>query len=572
MLKSLYAKNFALISEVQVTFEKGLNVITGETGAGKSILLGALGGILGDKMGKDMIRSGEEKCILEAELDNLNSDELNKIFLENDIEYDDNGILIRREISQNGRSRSFVNDTPVPLSVLVDIGDLLVDLHGQHQHQLLLQTRRHIDYLDAYGIDSSLLSNVKRAYSDFIETRHQLEELRRKEQQLIQSRDLLQFQLKEISAVDPQPGEDEELEGEERILRNAELLYELCNSLLFELYEKEGSVSEVLRKSEQNLNKLADIDPAFASMKKECFDSRIVIDELANSLRNYIEGITFDPGRLENIRQRLASLSGLKKKYHGTIDAILQHKEKAARELALIENLDDKIVELENEIEKKRTVLAQLCKTLSEKRRATGKELAAAVTEHLFGLGMPNARFETSQTFKGTEKDNYIIIDGERIEVGPKGIDKIEFIISTNPGEELKPLSHVASGGEISRIMLALKALLARADQIPVLVFDEIDIGISGRIAQAVGKSLRRLAGTHQVICITHLPQIASMAHHHFLVEKRVEGNATKTNIRKLDDNERVHQVAQLFGGETVTDAHILSAAELIKEAENFAN
>ncbi|NIA31536.1 MAG: DNA repair protein RecN, partial [Actinobacteria bacterium] len=302
-----------------------------------------------------------------------------------------------------------------------------------------------------------------------------------------------------------------------------------------------------------------------------CENARIIIDEMANSLQQYSGAITFDPQRLENIRLRLAVLAGLKKKYGGTIDAILESKASAENELSLIENIDGKLEATQQAIDHERNSLGKLSLLLSEKRSAAAQKLAKNVSEELANLGMPKAQFIVSQRYNESIRAHFVTVNERRVEVRAKGIDKIEFLISANPGEEVKPLSSVASGGEISRIMLALKSLLAEIDKVPVLIFDEIDIGISGRIAQAVGRSLRKLAFSHQLVCITHLPQIASMAHHHFLVEKKDDGMKTQTTIRKLLQEERPVQIAQLFGGEHVTDAHLQSASDLIKESENLA-
>lgn len=571
MLLSLYAKNFALIHELRVEFGSGLNIITGETGAGKSILIGALGSILGDNLKKEIIRFGQEKCIIEAEFDKNYSNELLLLFQNKNIDVDENGILIRREITSAGRSRCFVNDSPVSLTTLVELGNFLVDLHGQHQHQLLLQTRRHIDYLDDFGQFEELKEKVKKTFSDFVAKQKELTDLLTNQIKLVQTRDQLEFQLLEIEKINPQINEDNVLQSEEKILKNSELLFETCSSLLNDLYEKDGSVLEVLKKSEQSFSTLLEIDSTFNNYKKECLDSRLILDELINSLRDYLEGISFEPARLESIRLRLAELNGIKKKFGGTIDAILEFQEKARQELDLIENLDDKIETLQNEIENRRNLLQKYVFELSDIRQLEGSKISELVAIELAQLGMPFSSFKISQTRKEADKEPFVKEGPQSIKVSANGIDNIEFLISTNEGEELKPLAAIASGGEISRIMLALKTLLAKADKVPVLVFDEIDIGISGRTAQAVGRKLRKLATSHQVVCITHLPQIASMAQNHFLVEKSSDGTQTKSFIRKLDNNERTKQVAQLFGGDTVTEAHLLSATELIKESENLA-
>jgi len=568
MLKSLYIKDYALVDELCVEFESGLNILTGETGAGKSIIVGALGVILGDKFEKDIIRAGATKTVLEAEFVLPESVELSHFITENDLTWENNDVIIRRELNESGRSRSFINDTPVPINVLVSLGDSLVDLHGQHQHQLLLQVTRHIDYLDEFAGLAEDVVNFRRDYQQYIELNKKYSELLDHGNELKQKTDILQFQLNEIKSVDPLPNEDEELKKEELILKNSEILFERTRDLFDSLYENEGSVSEVLKKALIKLDDLAGIDEKFISIKSECENAGIIIDEIANSLGDYKSKINFDSDRLEEIRQRIALLTGLKKKYGGTIEAILQQKQQFQKELLLIENLDDEIASIKQKMETQLEIIKTNSIELSEKRRNAAGELSGKVKEELSKLGMANARFSVADSYKEITKGHFIDIDGRRVQIFPKGIDQIEFLISANPGENLKPLATVASGGEISRIMLALKTLLAEADKVPVLIFDEIDIGISGRIAQAVGKSLRKLSQSHQIICITHLPQIASSGHQQYLVEKISTDSKTKTTIRKLSTKERIEQIARLIGGETITNAHLSSAMELLNEVE----
>jgi len=570
MLKTLYAKNFAIIDELKVNFHPGLNIITGETGAGKSILIGALGALLGERMNKEVIRSGADKLIIEGIFQIQNVPAVRDFLMENDLDSPDEELIIRREITINGRNRSFVNDSPVSLGLLSSLGDLLVDLHGQHDHQLLLKSAFHIQYLDEFAGLKEELSQYSQLFHDFLAAGKELKLLQERQEDIVKSRDVFSFQLQEINAVDPQPNEDEELEKEERILRNSELLYEKTTRLFSELYEKEGSVSEVLGQAISDLTTLAEIDENFSSFVTECENARITVDEIANALQKYFGEIPFDAERLEQIRERLAVLTGLKKKYGGTIDAVLQKKAQLEQELSRITNLDQELANLRQQVEEKRNELKKLSLLLSEKRRAAAEDLAEKAVRELAKLGMSKAKFQIRQEYKSAIHEPYIEVDGEKIQLNARGIDQIEFLISANPGEEPKPLQNVASGGEISRIMLALKSLLAHADKVPVLVFDEIDIGISGRIAQAVGRNLRKLAQFHQLISITHLPQIASMAHHHYLVEKQGDEYTTRTTIRELTNSERTEQIARLFGGERVTETHLQSATELMREAELF--
>ncbi len=567
MLQSLYIKNYVLIDEIRVEFRSGLSIITGETGAGKSILIGALGAVLGDKLTKDVIRSGADKSIIEAEFALDRCPAIRSYLQAHEVEIEEDFLIIRREVSQNGKSRCYINDQPVPVNVLAEIGDLLVDLHGQHAHQLLLQVPYHGEYLDEYAGLTSPLAQLKEAFHRFSNSLKELEQLQEKAQEAQRSREFMQFQLNEIAAVAPQLDEEEALKAEENILRNSELLAEKTSQLFQKLYEADESVSEILTAAEADLQQLAQIDARFSPMVSDCQNARIVVTELAQTLNHYSRSISFDPERLEKIRNRLAALAVLKKKYGGTIESVLALQAKLRAELDLVDHLQERIDTLRKEIEENRLKVAELSQQISQQRRRAGEVLAADIEAVLNDLGMARARFQIRQQVVTTHHEPFILLDGEMVRVGPRGYDQIEFLLAANPGEDFKPLTVVASGGEISRVMLALKSLLAETDRVPVLIFDEIDIGISGRIAQAVGRRLRLLAKSHQVICITHLPQIASMADHHFLVEKSGDEKQTKTAIRILNREERIQQVAALLGGERVTETHLRSAEELIEQA-----
>jgi DNA repair protein RecN (Recombination protein N) len=568
MLRFLYAKDFALIHEIKVTFGNGLNIITGETGAGKSILIGALGALLGDRLGKDVIRQGSRKGIVEGVFQIQEGESHRAFFQERDLEWFDEEIIVRREISTSGRNRCFINDTPVNVSDLAALGEMMVELHGQHEHQSLLHVSKHVQFLDDYAHLSDQVEQVTLLFSDVTTHLRELSDLLDRKDELKQSQERIQFQLKEINSVDPQPEEDKTLRESERIAGSAETLYEHSVRVFQTLYEEEGSTSERVAQACRTLKELAEIDPSFAAMVSECENAQIIVDELATSLQHYASSIEFDPAHLESIRERLALIRGLEKKYGGSLEAVLAQRDQLKKELDLIENLDEAEQSLRRRVDEIKTELSTHAQELSRARQTAADTLSRRVVETLGALGMENVRFAVSLDQKETIQEPSITLDGKTVQVGPKGIDHAEFLISSNPGENVKPLVKVASGGEISRIMLALKSLLADADRIPLLVFDEIDLGISGRIAQSVGSQLRRLADSHQVICITHLPQIASMAHHHFLVEKTQGETETHTSIRELNDQDRTEQVARLFGGETVTDTHLSSARQLIHEAD----
>ncbi|NOZ60526.1 MAG: DNA repair protein RecN [Calditrichaeota bacterium] len=570
MLKSLHVENFALIDKIDVEFSAGLNIITGETGAGKSILIDALGSTLGEKIPADALRRGTNKAITESLFEIGHLRHVVEFMRQTEIDNLDNALILRKESSQSGRNRAFVNDTPFPNAMLEQLGEFLVDLHGQHEHQALLKVKYHIQYLDDFGGYSDLLIETGQEYRKYTLLVEELHNLHKKEKQSREKRDLYQFQLQEIQEIDPQPGEEKELIQEEKLLGNSEKRYQLSAAAANELYDAEESIYDRLSRTLEMVEELAAIDSELGPIRHDCESAQVATQEIGKFLQSYSQNIEIDPERLEQIRDRLGQFSALKRKYQRTIDEIIQYKQQLEQELHLIENLEEAISRKQEEIQRQREILTKLCLQLSEKRKQAAQKLEAEVQAHLSQLSMKNARFQVSVTQIPDEK-GAVEVNSGRVRANERGIDQVEFFMAANPGEDLKPLIRVASGGEISRIMLALKSSLASADRIPTLIFDEIDIGISGRIAQAVGLSLKKLAQTHQIICITHLPQIASMADHHFVVEKTSANETTTTQIRKLSASEHVYEIAKLLGGETVSEAHINSARELIAEAQRLA-
>jgi len=571
VLKSLLIKNYALIEEVEAEFESGLNIITGETGAGKSILIDALGLVLGERASSDVIRKGAEKTIVESVFGISGNKKVKGILKEHDLE-GDGDLILRREISGKGHNRCFINDTPVSLAVLQTIGDLLVDLHGQHDHQSLLRTETHIDLLDDFGGLAGLREEYEASYQRLKGLFDELETLQAKERSLRKRKDLYEFQIQEIDALSPQAGEEEALETELRILENAEKLFESTSSLHQLLYEGEQAVYDQLVLARNQLEDLARIDGSFEDVKNECSSAVAIVGELAKFIQTYNSKIEFNPERLEQIRDRLGKLALLKKKYGGSTEAVLAHREKIGQEFALAENFDGEIKKLNERIDAERRSCSSAAQRLSTKRREHVGKINTAVVAELAKLGISNARFDVVVQNRVLGKSNespapsrsFVKLGREFYEATPKGIDIVEFHISTNLGEEPKPLAKVASGGEISRVMLALKTILAKSERLPLLIFDEIDVGVSGRIAAAVGKSIKSLSQFHQVIAITHLPQIAGLGDTHFVVEKLEREKRTKTRLRKLDLEERVEEVAKLMSGTQVTDSGLRSARELM--------
>ncbi|MBU1298683.1 MAG: DNA repair protein RecN [Bacteroidetes bacterium] len=564
MLKHLYIRNYALIEKLEVGFENGLNIITGETGAGKSIIIDALSLILGERADTEAVRKDSEKSIVEGTFEISRNKNLKVLLEEQNVDYTDE-LILRREVSVKGQSRCFVNDSPITLNILKNIGDLLVDLHGQHEHQSILKTETHIDLLDDFGGHTQLVDEFYTAYKRLLDEINNLNTLRNKENQLREKRELYEFQVNEIDAVGPELGEEERLENELKILENAEKLNEITAQLYQLLYEGDKSAFEQLVQSRKQIENLARIDNSFDESLKEAQTAEAVVKELAAFINNYNSKIEFNFEKLENIRNKLGHISLLKKKYGGSIEALLSYRKKIGNELKLAENFEDEIKKLKILIEEKRKIASEIAIKLLSKRKESAKKVNNSIVKVLSELGIQTSKFETRiDNNKVTDVEGLVRLNTNFYETTPKGIDFVEFYISTNIGEDVKPLVKVASGGEISRIMLALKTILAKSERLPLLIFDEIDIGVSGRIAQAVGLSLKNLSKFHQIIAITHLPQIAGLADVHFVVEKIEDGKRSYTNMKQLNMDERIREVAKLMSGEEVTEAGLKSARELI--------
>lgn len=564
MIKSLTIKDYILIDKITVHFESGLNIITGETGVGKSIIIDAMNLLIGEKASTDLIRSGADKAIVEGIFDiNENQNVIN--FLgENNYDISDE-LIIRREISRKGTSRSFINDSPASLSHLKELGKFIIDLHGQHEHQSLLRTETHIHLLDNFGNLEKLIEEYRVHYYKLKKLFEKLEKLKEFEKTSKEKKDLYEFQAKEIDTINPKPGEIEDIQTKLNILENSERLYESTSRIYETLYESEFAVYDQLIKVRNLIDDLSKIDKVFQDIKNDISSTISIVDEVAKFIQSYNSRIEFNPELLESYRERLGSLILLAKKYGGSLEAVIEHRNKIEKELQLVENFEAEIQKIEEEIELERKLCSQAAIRLSEKRREVGQKISKSIISNLKDLGINNAEFDVIFKNKKTENPKaFVKLGNEYYEAGPNGFDNVEFFISTNPGEELKPLAKVASGGEISRIMLALKTILAKSDKLPLMVFDEIDVGISGRIAQKVGKALKNLSEFHQIISITHLPQIAGFSKAHFVVEKKIRDGKAITTIRKLSEEEKVYEVAKLISGEEITPASIENARELI--------
>lgn len=566
MIKSLLIQDYALIEKIEAEFKSGLNIITGETGAGKSILIDAMSLLLGERASGDVIRKGAEKSIVEGIFEVDKNKKVKSFLAENELE-EFPELIIRREISSKGSNRCFVNDTPVSLNVIKELGDLLVDLHGQHEHQSLLRKETHINFLDGFGNNEELLRTYRWLYNSLNKLLIELKEVKEKDSAYREKRDILEFQIKEIDAVSPQLGEEEKLQSELKILENSEKLLELTNRIFDGLYESENSVQDSLSKVKNDLTELAKIDSTFDESNKECATALTLINDISDIIRKYKTKIEIDPQQVEAARERLGAINLIKKKYGCSVESLLELRKKIGEEFQAAEGYSNQIQDLEKKIKAVRENASQAAEKLSKERTKISKNVKKEIELILAELGIPNAKFEVriAQKELNPSDEDGLKFNNKNYAYDSNGCDEVEFYISTNIGEDIKPLAKVASGGEVSRIMLALKSVLAKSDKLPLLIFDEIDSGISGNVAQKVGAALKSLAAYHQIIAITHLPQIAAFSDHHFAVEKKEADGRVVSSIRKLTDHQKVIEVAKLLSGEKVTDASIKSAKELIE-------
>jgi len=567
MLRTLFIKNYALIEELTVEFSSGLVIITGETGSGKSIIIDALGLILGARGSADAVRRGADRAVVEGTFHIAGNRRLRQALDDNGIPAGDE-LIVRREISSKGQSRCFIADSPVTLALQKQVGEHLVDLHGQHEHQSLLRLETHIAMLDDFGGLDGIVAEFQEARKRLRDTAAELESLRQRERQLAEKREFYEFQIAEIDAVGPRPGEEEELARELKILENAEKLFAITGTMYGMLYDGEQSVHDLLVIVRNRLQDIAVIDDQFAEAAQECASAEAVVSELAKFIQGYNARVEFNPERLDALRDRLGKLALLKRKYGGSVASTLAHREKIGEEALLAGNFDEVIARLTRQIEEAREACSAIAGRLSAKRHDVAKKVDGAVVEELGKLGVRHARFSTrilqAELPDARGEADFVSAGRKKLRLNARGYDDVEFFISTNLGEEEMPLVRVASGGEVSRIMLALKSILAKSDRLPVLIFDEIDVGVSGRVAQAVGRSLKNLSNFHQVVVITHLPQIAGLADAHFAVEKKEQGTRTSTGMRRLSLEEQVHEVARLLSGAEVTDAGPVGARELM--------
>jgi len=565
MLLDLRIKNFVIIDSLTVNFTRGLNILSGETGAGKSILIDAISGVLGEKLSTDMIRTGFDKASLEASFDVSGMAELTKILDEAGIDTDDDQLILRREIFANGKGRCFANSMQIPVAKLKEISENLIDIHGQNEHQTIVNISKHRELLDSFGGLIPAVAKVKEVHEKLYSIRNRISSFEIDEREKARRIEFNTFSIKEIEAAGLRPGEEEELRNESNLLANAEKIFKEVNESA-DLITGETGVIRNLKKAEANLSKISDIDPDIASMLDKIREALYSLEDSSSELRDYRNSIDFSPERINQVEERLNTIQGLKKKYGDSIHEILQYAEKAKTELDAINSSDEEMEQLKTDEKKTVKEAKDLALALSEKRKAAAVKLEQLVIKELKDLGMAGTVFKISIK-RETSPDGDIESENNKYILYPHGIDRIEFLLSANEGEDLRQLRKVASGGEMSRIMLALKNVIQSADIVETLIFDEVDTGISGKTAEIVGRKLRNLSKDRQVLLITHLPQIAAMSDAHFLVQKgKSEGRVT-TLVKNLSDKEKVREVARMLAGEEITDLSIKHAEEMIERA-----
>ena len=554
MLAELRIVNFALIEQLSLQFQSGFTVLTGETGAGKSLLIDAIALLVGGRASTDQIRSGEDEAQLEAAFHLPDTHPIiQRLRLHDIIGQSESELILRRVLSRSGRHRVYVNGSLCPLRVLEELGGTLVDIHGQHEQQSLLSSTKQLDALDAFGHLYELRGKYEQAYQRWKELRTQLDGLQSEFVNRAEREDMLRFQAKEIEQAGLLPDEEEKLRGERQRLLHVHRLRELANAAHVELQADEQAVLTRLGKIGRTITELVQTDPAMGDCEQTVTDSAIQLKELAGRLRDYAQQLEADPDRQAVVEDRLDLIQRLKKKYGGSIEAVLVTGERVQEELHLLDNREERTAELTVRLDEEARLLRTLAQQLSKKRIDAAKRMTTLVGAELVALKMEQAVFQVK-----------VSSDESSEEPGSTGRDRVEFLLSGNPGEPSRPLGRVASGGELSRIMLALKTVLAEMDQVPVLIFDEIDSGVGGAVAAAMGTRLRKLGALHQVFCITHLPQVASLAEHHLFVEKGLEHQRTSTSVKALKGMGREEEIARMLGGLTITRKVRETAAELI--------
>lgn len=559
MLTELRITNFAVIETLSLTINSGFTVLTGETGAGKSLLIDAVTILVGGRASSEQIRFGEDEAQLEASFEIPSSHPLlDRLRGQEILGPRDSHLVIRRIIARSGKNRVYLNGVLTPVHMLEDFAGTLIDIHGQHDQQSLLSNAAQLDVLDAFGQVRELRDQYRAIHQEWVHTRRARTEVATTAQQRAQQEDLLRFQRQELEEAECRIGEEEALQTERQRLGSSGKLAELVSEAQERIQGDGHGVLSNLVLAERILNELAKIDPEMGSTARLAAEAKVLVKETADSLRSYEERVDVNPERLLAVEDRLAVIQKMKKKYGGTIEAVLNTYSHVKDELERLSRVDDQLADYDRLIHQQHAKIVDLAEGLSERRAEAAKRLTKMVKKELDALKMSSVQFVVHVAQSDLD-DVY----------GPDGIDRVEFLLAANAGEPLKPMSRVASGGEISRLMLALKSVLAKIDHVPILIFDEIDTGVGGAVAATIGKRLRALGQYHQVLCITHLPQVASQAEHHVYIEKSEHNGRTVTNLRVLTGVKREGEIARMLGGERVTPKTRATAAELIAGAQD---
>ena len=560
MLSLLHIENIAIIQSADITFDPGFNVLTGETGAGKSIVIDAIGAVLGERTSRELIRTGAKSALVTA----VFTDTLPTQWLEeNGFPNTGEELMLQRELHGDGRNVCRVNGRPMTVAQLRQLGRQLLNIHGQHDGQQLLDPECHLGYLDRFGKTGPLLERYRQAYGEVARLRREISSLEMDEAERSRRVDTLEYQIRELERAELKPGEDEELDARKTLLRGAGKLMEAIQEAQFALLGGEDSrgACDLIAQAEGAVRSVAKLGPQLEELGEKLTALRYAADDAAETVRDFGEEFDFSPEELDRLESRLDVIYRLKKKYGPTVEDMLSYLDRCREELSQIQDADDTIQRLEKTLQKARTKAQTLGGELSQARKAAARELQVRIQEELRQLDMPKVRFETE--FEESPGQDHM---------DETGMDQVQFLMSANLGEALKPIQKVASGGELARIMLALKNVLAQDDGVGSLIFDEVDTGVSGRAAQKVAEKMADVAEHKQVLCVTHLPQIAAMADTHFSVEKGERDGRTYTKVERLDKRGRVEELARLIGGAAVTPALIQSAEELLQQAQTYHN
>jgi len=552
MLASIQIKNFALIERLALEFDAGMTVITGETGAGKSIVIDALGLALGERAESSMVRYGEDKADISASFQVDSDSEAMQWLKSHDLEADGE-CLLRRVVAREGRSKCYINGTPATLTMLAELGDKLVDIHGQHAHQSLLKPTIQLDLLDQIIGDNQLLDQVSDLAQRYQKTHRALQQLQQNQEQRLERSELLSYQLDELSALNLSVASIQELESDHARASHLQELTTTTQSANEQIFEQDADILSQLQHWQETLNHLVRKDPALTVAKDLLNDACTSLEELKSELRHYQDSLDLDPAQLDELNERLTTLFDLSRKHHCELTDLPKVQENISHELEQLHAESDSTSELENQLEKITAEYQKAAANLSRKRQKAARELTEQVTAQMQQLGMDGGRFTVHFAEPSTS-------------INKHGLDHIEFHVSANPGHPLQPLSKVASGGELSRISLAIQVITAQKRVTPTLIFDEVDVGIGGQTADTVGRMLAAIAGHAQVLCVTHQPQVAAKGHHHFLAEKTKGKSNTETAMLHLTGEQRVEEIARMVGGQSITQSTLKHAQELIGE------